>query len=80
MAYSDHIQDLITAAKAMPNGLNKNKMISHLEDAKAHAIVLEGYVPGVSPEDAANSPIGANPFCLCKPGVIDNSCPVHGKK
>lgn len=85
---SDHINDIITAAKAMPNGLNRNKMVSHLEDAKAHAIVLEGYTIApvhkfkqqVTQEELRNSLIGENPFCICHDGTIDTACPVHSPK
>jgi hypothetical protein len=55
------IEALETKIKALPNGINRNKMTSHLSDAKAHAQALELYdlrsgnpnFKGVSSEEAA---------------------------
>lgn len=81
MALSDHITDLITAASELPNGVNKNKLISHLRDAEAHAIVIETYTGEQSGIDgwghAPSEPVGKY-NCICKPGMYDTKCPVHG--
>lgn len=38
---SSHIEDLITATKAMPNGQYRNKLSSALVDAYAYATMME---------------------------------------
>lgn len=71
-----HIEDLITAAKALPNSLNRNKIISHLEDARAHAQVLELDYKG----DYKHAPARASvATCTCPqyPYAQDFNCPVH---
>lgn len=81
MALSDHIGDLITAYKAQKSNERRNRILSHLKDAHAHAIVDEleeqdrngGMIP--TPEAVVKGLNG----CTCRPGMIDNSCPTHGK-
>jgi hypothetical protein len=63
------IKVLIDKVKALPNSLERNKIVSHLEDAKAHAIALQ-YRLGDAPDIATH--------CTCLPGAVDTSCPVHG--
>jgi hypothetical protein len=41
--FAERIDQLIRDVKTLPNGLNRNKITSHLEDAKAHAQALELY-------------------------------------
>lgn len=66
----DEIEQLIDSAKSLPNSENKNRMISHLKDAHAHAVVLEMHtVPKSDPN-----------VCTCPaPGARSKSCtaPVH---
>lgn len=72
---SDHIKDLIIAAKALPNSLERNKSVSHLEDARVWMESLElkeGKRYGVPPESSHT--------CICPPGAVDPNCPVHGGK
>jgi hypothetical protein len=68
-----HIEDLITAAKDLPNSLHKNKMVSHLQDALAHGTLLE--------LEAGHSSVGVPaqkpPQCTCVPGAISADCPIH---
>ena len=85
----NHIQDLITATKAMPNSLERNKIVSHLEDAKAHAIALDHRLDKAPPPTDADAPKG-DPFqlrrgpqksCICPNGEMgpyEANCPVHG--
>lgn len=83
---STHITDLITATKAMPNSLQRNKIMSHLEDAKAHALVLESYsgatyAPGTTAVPGGQVVNGNSSIaCSCSVGVRDNDCPIHGNK
>lgn len=83
MALSSHITDLIKAYKAMPNGERRNKIVSHLKDAEAHARLLEIEDPRLrSPaEDAsldAQAPAiprpSRNNICICKPGMKRKDC------
>jgi hypothetical protein len=76
---ADHINDLIVAAKALPNGLNRNKMVSHLEDAKAHAMVLEGYGDPRAAFDnlGASSKQVAGDLDALKHRIIPCICPAY---
>lgn len=38
---SSHIEDIITALKAKPNSLRRNKAVSHAEDLLAHVLLME---------------------------------------
>lgn len=67
---STDIKGLIDKTKALPNSLERNKIVSHLEDAKAHAIALQ-YRLGTAPD------IGVE--CSCIAGAVDVHCPKHGE-
>lgn len=83
MALSDHIKDLITAYKAMPNGERRNKVVSHLKDAEAHALLMNEQSPSL--EDSADSIYRGNSHavppdlppvqCICRPGMRNSACP-----
>lgn len=58
---SHHIEDMITAIKAKPNGLHRNKALSHAQDMLAHVQLMEmeeGVIEGSNgrrgPENAPN--------------------------
>jgi hypothetical protein len=74
---SSHIEDIITAIKAMPNSLWRNKALSHAHDALAAIVMLETtmYASGVLNKhtEALNGQV-----CICRPGIVDNKCLVHG--
>lgn len=72
-----HIEDLIHAAKELPNGLHRNKIISHLEDARAHAQVLEIEARA----DGSRPKIVSDKLCSCPhyPDAQSLNCPVHSK-
>lgn len=86
------IDAIIAKAKKLPNGLNRNKITSHLEDAKAHAQALElydlrsGNPYVVSPVAKFSNRFSqddirtmVNQPCTCPDdGVIDKLCPTHG--
>lgn len=79
---ADHIEDLITATKALPNSLHRNKIVSHLEDAKAHAIALDikidiREIQEPSPFDG-KSALDYARGCICHKGMTDKQCPIHG--
>jgi hypothetical protein len=84
--HSQYLKDLITMYKAMPNGETRNKIISHLKDAYAHAKLLETEaVEKYGPEAAVptNSRVkvsdsGSQIACTCPEGAIDRNCPTHG--
>lgn len=79
---SDHIKDIITAVKALPNSLERNKTVSHLEDARVwmHSIEFkEGNRYGVPPtqrKDLEAEDLGLR--CSCPEGAVDSHCPIHG--
>lgn len=84
---SNHTQDLITAAKAKPNGLWRNKAVSALQSALAAFKMLEddeAQAIGIKrPGAAANGLVAQNieQSCnVCPAGAIDKSCPVHGEQ
>lgn len=81
MALSSHIKDLITAYKAMPNGYRRNKINSHLEDALAHAQLLEQEDPRFhSPAEDRSLDATAPTVCRCPayPAAQSRTCPKHG--
>lgn len=69
MSVSKHIDDLITLYKSKPNGEIRNKVLSHLKDAKYAAMALEHY------ENKAPHPADQ---CTCPLGAVDEECPLHG--
>lgn len=62
------IQALIDKVKQQPNSLERNKVISHLQDARAWAITLRARL-GTAPHPAEQ--------CTCPQGAIDAKCPIH---
>lgn len=84
---SDHIRDLITAVKSNPNGINRNKAVSHLEDALAHCVVMEmdrnkTSIPIDPTADLLKQfmTLGRDELCICPDGALDVTCPIHGSK
>lgn len=78
---SGHIDDYIVAIKAKypKNGINRNKALSHLEDAKAHLTVLELYESRPA-TDSTNQLFDKGDIgnCTCPhPGVFAVDCPIH---
>lgn len=84
---SNHIEDLITAAKAKPNSIWRNKGISRLQDALAAFKMDEMGNATVLPAEALKSAVNAQPghvlagpsLCTCSPGMVNTMCRVHGK-
>ena len=73
------LQALIDQTKKMPNGLERNKLVSHLENARLIAALMEYQTAdkyGVDPYDLAT--IGDKPECICEEGAIDRNCLLHG--
>ena len=69
------IEGLIKRAKALPNSLGRNKVVSKLEDARAAATqMLVDENNRYSHPPARNQPQD----CTCGPGYIDGHCPIHG--
>lgn len=68
--FSQKIDALIEDARELPNSEGKNRMLSHLKDAQAHAKVLEIVsIPKSDPN-----------VCTCPaPGARSKSCtaPIH---
>lgn len=79
MALKNHIEDLITAYKAKPNSEWRNKVVSHLKDAYAAAVVEEQKDPAFRSDQDINSlEKVASQSCTCPhPGVHSKSCPIH---
>jgi hypothetical protein len=91
---SSHIEDIITAIKAMPNSLWRNKAMSHAHDALAAIVMLEttmyasgssnGHTEPLSASETADTikqPInGLTTTCICVPGIRDMNCPLHGQR
>lgn len=80
-----HIQDLITVYKAMPNSEWRNKVISHLKDAYAAAIVMQQTDPGYKSPAEIMSLADTAPAKVCNCDYqqvstknFSKSCPVHG--
>lgn len=80
---SNHIEDVIVALTTMRNGMHKNKAISHLQDALAHARLME---QDEQAEQSTDVPIAPAPIvglessqCICPEGAMDARCPVHGR-
>ena len=71
---SQQIQAIIDEVKQQSNSLERNKIVSHLEDAKAWAIRQEVQVPKRLLETEPYVVGG----CTCLPGSRDKTCPTHG--
>lgn len=76
MSEIELLKQTIEMAKKRPNSLARNKLVSHAEDALAHAYRL--------PQDAPmpnEPPPGVNYrdcTCVTIPGMINNTCKLHG--
>lgn len=85
MALKNHIEDLITAYKAKPNSEWRNKVVSHLKDAYASAVVEEMKDPAAKSDAEVDSLLASGGVpppraagCTCPgPGVVDHACPIH---
>jgi hypothetical protein len=82
---SEHMEDVITAIKEMPNSLWKNKALSHAHDTLAALRMLETEkyptpkLGGLS--EAGNGLEMKEQRCTCPaPGAIDSRCPLHGSR
>lgn len=82
---SNHISDILTAAKELPNSLERNKLISHLNDAYFVAYYIEAKgrdklaqsnVVGI---DIENIEKQLSEICICPAGSLDTACPIHGR-
>lgn len=87
MNLPDQIQALIDQVKTQKNNLQRNKIISHLEDALAHAKVQASWVPPSLAETAPSivpagqtvvNSDGSATCAVCPIGAIDTTCPIHG--
>ncbi len=67
MDITDQIINLTEAVKALPNSLARNKVMSHLHDARVWSQELK---PKSTDEPKAE--------CTCPVGGIRADCPVHG--
>lgn len=86
MTLPEKIQLLIDEIKQQKNHLERNKMVSHLEDALAWAMRQSNKVPESL---AATAPVGTHvgtsvieqkvqAMCTCPyPSVVDKNCPIH---
>lgn len=84
---SNHIEDLIVAAKAKPNSVWRNKTVSALLTALAAAKMDEMDTESalsikrqesVSAQATGHVPT-AGDMCTCSPGMVNTMCRVHGK-
>lgn len=80
---SDEIRMTIKRLQELPNGLNRNKAVSHAQDALAHVLVLEMEKYPSRNYDGLSEPVNGSTTqiqgCACPmQGVIDKLCPVHG--
>jgi hypothetical protein len=87
MSLTEHIEDLIIAYKNLPNGKERNKVVSKLEDAVAWSTVLykNEHVIGRTKaqtglSEPANGQIRHDPTgCSCPiGGKKDPNCKIHG--
>lgn len=76
--YTNQIETIIANAKQLPNSESKNRMLSHLKDARAHAIVMEREEFYKSqPVTFSNDFVVETPDaeCICPSyGVISSAC------
>lgn len=72
MKLSQQITDIIETVKEQKNNLERNKILSHLEDAKAWAIRQEMFVPESVLQAEKLQP------CTCVAGARSKTCPTHG--
>jgi hypothetical protein len=91
---SSHIEDIITAIKAMPNSLWRNKALSHAHNALAAIVMLETTMYASGSSNGHTEPLnaletaeaikravnGLKANCICRPGIVDSKCPTHGNR
>lgn len=77
---SNHVEDIITAVKAKPNSLWKNKALSHAHDMLAALKMLEAEEYAHQNPSGHTEPLNAPKprFCTCPEGGVYTTCPVHG--
>jgi hypothetical protein len=65
---SQKIQQIIDEVKSEKNSEERNRIVSHLKDAQAHAVAREKkYQDAPHPADQ----------CICPEGAQATDCPVH---
>lgn len=68
---SREIQNVIDMVGAEKNSQERNKIVSHLTDAKYAAMALESkFQTAPHPADQ----------CTCPVGAVDKQCPLHGTR
>lgn len=90
---STHVEDIIVAIKANPNGLWRNKALSHAHDLYSALTMMELEIyPGdknkklTAPQNAPNERSLADVLperpigCTCPAGSFKFDCPIHGGK
>lgn len=80
MKMSQKIQALIDELGQEKNHESRNRILSHLKDAKAHAVEREVTVPPSLAQTAPTTATRPYDSCTCVPGARDRGCPVHGDK
>lgn len=84
---ANDVKRLIERARTYPNGKERNKVISKLEDALAWAQMAKNDMSAAL-NDPQNQSAAAytevdgsqSTGCICKPGMLMATCPVHGVK
>lgn len=84
------IENVILEAKKLPNSESKNRILSHLKDARAHIIVEMSEYSSFALERNTNDINGQkrhindvpsltelNRKCICPAGAIDTECTIH---
>ena len=79
MITTQTLQMLIDKNKLLPNSLERNKLMSHLQSAMLIAKLMEyqtqeRYGDGPVIDDVLNTQSG----CICPDGTEDATCPIHG--
>lgn len=80
MAYSHEI-DLLLARLSQDKGIHpkwRNKAVARLEEAQA--FINQGLRGDIAePDLGASAAALVGSVCICRPGTINNNCPIHGK-
>lgn len=78
---SNHISDILIAAKSMPNSMERNKLVSHLNDAYFVAYYIEQRdTERLKTANVLNvdmNSINKTAGCICPDGARDRNCQVH---
>lgn len=71
------IQSLIDQTKKLPNSLERNKLVSHLENARLIAALME-YQTGERYDQTFTPDLPEKAYiCTCPTGGRDTMCAVH---